>query len=1685
MTKRFLTPISLANLSADPTGSAGAFYYNTSANTLKYYNGSTWITLASGLTGATAPVTYNSGTQTVALNIGSSLTTSASNLIVDSTVVPYLANANTFTASPQQITVNAATNKGFIIKGAASQTANLQEWQNYSGTVIAKVDASGNISSQSSLNLLGTTPNIYGVLYNNGSASQYAEGSLSTNAGYSTPVMLPNEEGYYPQWAFKTPNVVEYSDDGVTWTVADQTQYRSLFAFQNGVAVTVPHRSLRVTVYQGTFTFTSLVQARFVGGPVQKNVTMKTEVLASDYTTVNQTYGPTASALAYDGAALLQKFNSYNGSTYAIRVTLDFATWVSGDSWSIASLMAYISKPGTSVGGYQNKFPMLWDSYKTTTFQPTNPSSKALIVKGLNLAATISTASASGTAITYTTSTAHNLTAGNTVTIAGVVSTGNPSATAGLGFNLTSATIASVINQTQFTVTNALSDTYTSGGSLTSNQTANLQEWQNSAGTVLSYIDTAGNMNFSSTGSFAQSSTGRALFVVNGTTNVPIIAKGAASQTANLQEWQNSAGTVLASVSNAGDISGKRVAIAQTNAGQIVLDVLGAASQTADLQQWRNSAGTVLGGANALAQIYTGSTSPILVATGGATTAASGDLTTATITTTSAHGLAVGDLVTVAGVTPTGYNATAIVTVVGSTTTFSYFNATTGAQTVAGTVSAPAQASVTTRSAGTSGLIVKGVASQTADLQQWQNSAGTVLASVSTTGAFLNAVTGNITALSISQNAGARTLSFGQGGFISNSPGTFGLSTWNNIGTLEIYSTFASRVGLVIRGIASQTADLQQWQNSAGTSLGGVNAAGQIYAGTTASKVGYTTTALTSAAYTSATVAVFTYGGTSLVQAGQTVTVAGVTGGTYNGTWVVSAATTTTFTVLGSGFTNVAGSGGTVQLSAVASFVAGTTAITPLVVQGAASQTADLQQWQSSAGTPVARVISDGSTSWYGTYNQFLGDVRVGTVTYTGGVLSVLPRIASEAGIVVRGFASQTADLQQWQNTSGTVLSGVNAAGQYYAGSTTSVFGSGTTALTSAAYTSATVAVFTYGGTSLISAGQQVVVAGVTGGTYNGTWTVTAVTGTTFTVVGTGFTNIAGSGGVFKMSPAGYFSANSAAITPLVVQGAASQTANLQEWQNSAGTALVYIGGNGALICTGITYINDANASATGLQVKRTISQYGTVATDIGITVKGAVSQTADLQQWQNSAGTVLLNINASGVIGTSATSTSSTNSAGVSIQTGNATGTTSNSGGVTIDSGTATGTVGSILIGNTNATTITIGRTSGVTTTINGTTIPASSTLLTSTTGQASSTTLTGVAGLSSSGTGLVKNTAGTWSYDTNAYITGSSPTITTPIIDSISASAVGAATSLHPTVTTGSIAIGEGLTTGALNIAASGTGITPITIGHANATIALNGAITTSSTINKVTITAPTTSATLTLITGSTLATNTAASLTLGLSSANPTVAIIPSGTVNLQDLGTAQTITGVKTFSTAPVISTITNTGTITFPTTSGTLMLNPTTTKGDLIIASATGTPGTLSRLAPSATNNYVLGYNTTSAAPQWQVNDFIVPYSKSGSFTTFTGTLRYSPPFGCTILGVSATLGTASSSGAMTFDVLKNGTSIFSTKPTIAQSATATASEFTTFSTSSLNGTTDYLTVSVTIAGTGTADLVVSVRLAKA
>jgi hypothetical protein len=213
--------------------------------------------------------------------------------------------------------------------------------------------------------------------------------------------------------------------------------------------------------------------------------------------------------------------------------------------------------------------------------------------------------------------------------------------------------------------------------------------------------------------------------------------------TSNIQEWLNSGGTTSAFINSSGsfrigtNITGTILSLnldyVANNPTGLGLVVRGQTSQIGDLQQNQNYAGTVTGGRNANAQIFTGSTTTINSGVGGATTAASGDGTVATLTMTSATNLTIGDLIVVAGVTPTGYNTTgAVVSAVSNTSPFtvSYLNATSGAQTVAGTVSTPAQASVTARSSGTVGQIIRGTASQSADLQQWQNSGATVLAKI-------------------------------------------------------------------------------------------------------------------------------------------------------------------------------------------------------------------------------------------------------------------------------------------------------------------------------------------------------------------------------------------------------------------------------------------------------------------------------------------------------------------------------------------------------------------------------------------------------------------------------------------------------------------------------------------------------------------------------------------------------------------------------------------------------------------------------------------------------------------------------------------------------------------------------------------------------------------------------------------
>lgn len=103
-----------------------------------------------------------------------------------------------------------------------------------------------------------------------------------------------------------------------------------------------------------------------------------------------------------------------------------------------------------------------------------------------------------------------------------------------------------------------------------------------------------------------------------------------------------------------------------------------------------------------------------------------------------------------------------------------------------------------------------------------------------------------------------------------------------------------------------------------------------------------------------------------------------------------------------------------------------TTTTVPLTIKGTGVQTGNLQQWQNSSETNLAVIFSDGSSS-------FSGYIAAGTnfrSTTTAADIRIIN--ASHKGITVRAFSSQTGNLQEWQNSSGTAMSWVSENGTLY-----------------------------------------------------------------------------------------------------------------------------------------------------------------------------------------------------------------------------------------------------------------------------------------------------------------------------------------------------------------------------------------------------------------------------------------------------------------------------------------------------------------------------------------------------------------------------------------------------------------------------------------------------------------------------
>jgi hypothetical protein len=335
------------------------------------------------------------------------------------------------------------------------------------------------------------------------------------------------------------------------------------------------------------------------------------------------------------------------------------------------------------------------------------------------------------------------------------------------------------------------------------------------------------------------------------------------------------------------------------------------------------------------------------------------------------------------------------------------------------------------------------------------------------------------------------------------------------------------------------------------------------------------------------------------------------------------------------------------------------TASVPLVVRGTAGQSANLSEWQTSAGATAASLsISSGlfvkgaaSGNLIGNFQTNTGTTAVrifdrssyadveliqstlytGLQTYIygagdyGAALNVVTKSTAAPGLVVRARASQATALQQWQNSGGTTTSQISADGTLFA-SRFAYFGSVQTAglsnaVVSVVPTSATNIPVAIRGAASQSA-DLLQIQNSSGGT------VTRVDSNG--AIASGNTIL----GQITSIPA------STATKGLVIRGASGQSANLFEIQNSTPTTLVSVGNDGAITHNAF-YQNFNNMLTSGRMAIGTSSLpsgvqlgvYSGGTANKGLVVQGIASQSANLQEWQNSGSTVIARVSSAGLI--------------------------------------------------------------------------------------------------------------------------------------------------------------------------------------------------------------------------------------------------------------------------------------------------------------------------------------------------------------------------------------------------------------------------------------------------------------------
>jgi hypothetical protein len=571
--------------------------------------------------------------------------------------------------------------------------------------------------------------------------------------------------------------------------------------------------------------------------------------------------------------------------------------------------------------------------------------------------------------------------------------------------------------------------------------------------------------------------------------------------------------------------------------------------------------------------------------------------------------------------------------------------------------------------AATKGLVIKGAASQSGNLAEFQNSSGTVLAKIDASGYIAQQASGYV-------NFGLTTGSSGYG--IRDNGGTVECKNsggaWAACVTAATTTFAAGTVSAPGWAVTTDT-DTGLYEATANTlsiATGGVEV---IRALTTASAVDY----LTVAPGATGSPGVVTIGAAgSDTDVNIAITPKGAGGITTSGSATTQFSSTTSSTTSAAsaiyGHASAA-TGATYAVYAV------NDSSTGAAVYGSATKTTGATYggfFESSA--PSGYAVLGNNLSTTGTANG--GYFQ--SYSSSGNTLVAAPRHAGAKGLVVIGYNSQTANLAEFQNSSNTVLAKIDASGYFAApasgyynfGSTTGSSGYGVRdnggtiecKNSGGAWAACVTAATTTFGAGTVSAPGWAVTTDTDTGLYEATAnTLSIATGgveviralTTASAVDylTVAPGATGSPGTVTIGAAGSDTDVSIAITPkgaggISVSGAAASQlyattsggANSKAVEGYApGSGLTYGGYFRSGGSTGVG-VYGANSSGTGLNYGGyfTASSTGGIsllalagnAATKGLVVQGAASQTGDLAQFQNSSGTALTVVNASGNVG-------------------------------------------------------------------------------------------------------------------------------------------------------------------------------------------------------------------------------------------------------------------------------------------------------------------------------------------------------------------------------------------------------------------------------------------------------------------